>query len=223
MGIDQRAAAPGATLSDAAPPATRTAAPGWRDWRLWVGVAIVAACVVAGARLVDAADDSAAVWAAASDLPAGETVEPGDLEVRRVRFDDAAASGRYLAADEALPGDRRLARAVAAGELVPRAALGGGPSGVVEVPLTVPTGGVPAGVTGGSVVDVWVARPDASAERAARVLDDATVVRAPGPDDSFGAAGERRLVLAVDDARADRLGRALAAAAAGTVYVVREG
>ena len=35
------------------------------DPRLWVGVAIVAVCVVAGARLLAAADDTVAVWAVA--------------------------------------------------------------------------------------------------------------------------------------------------------------
>ncbi len=217
MGTDQRAAAP------ATSPATRTRAPGWRDWRLWVGVALVAASVVAGARLLDSADDTVGVWAAATDLAAGERVRAEDLELRRVRFGEEGNADRYLAADEALPGETRLGRGVAAGELVPRSALGGGATGVLEVPLTVPGGGVPDGVAGGDEVDVWVARPDDAERRATRVLDDVRVLRAPAPTDSFGATGERRLVLAVDDAQADQLGRALAAAAAGTVYVVREG
>ena len=42
--------------------------PGWRDPRLWIGIAIVAVSVVAGARLLAAADDSVTVWAAAADL-----------------------------------------------------------------------------------------------------------------------------------------------------------
>lgn len=218
------------TGSDARPvtpreaaPATRPSRLGWRDARLWIGVALVAASVVAGARLLGSADETVAVWAASADLAAGEEVRPDDLELRRVRFGEDRALDRYLAVDEPLPEDRRLGRAVGAGELVPRTALGGGASGVLEVPLTVPAGGIPAAVTGGSKVDVWVARPDASRANATRVLDDVVVVQAPPPEESFGATGERRLVLAVDDAQAGRLGRALGAAAAGTVYVVREG
>ena len=34
------------------PPAVRASTPGWRDPRLWVGVAIVAVSVVGGARLL---------------------------------------------------------------------------------------------------------------------------------------------------------------------------
>lgn len=200
-------------------PATRARTPGWRDPRLWIGIALVAASVVAGARLLGTADDTVGVWAAASDLRAGEQVETGDLQVHQVR-EPLAEGGRYLLSDEPLPEDRRLGRAVGTGELVPRTALGSALTGVLEVPLTVPRGGVPPGVTAGSQVDVWVARPDTAARRAARVLDDAVVVQAPPPDESFGAGGERRLVLAVDDSEAASLGRALAAAAAGTVYVV---
>ncbi len=218
LATESRAGAPSVVTA-----ATRARPRAWRDPRLWIGVALVAASVVAGARLLASADDTVAVWAAASDLPAGEVVQGDDLELRRVRFDEEGTLGSYLAAEEPLPDDRRLGRAVAAGELVPRAALGGGATGVLEVPLTVPTGGVPAGVSGGAEVDVWVARPDATRSAATRVLDDVVVVQAPPPDESFGATGERRLVLAVDDAQAGRLGRALAAAAAGTVYVVREG
>lgn len=216
MGNDTQAATPRTST-----PATRLRVAGWRDWRLWVGVALVAACVVAGARLVDSTDEGTPVWAAATDLAAGDRVTAADLEVRRVGF-EADAAARYLPADRELPGDR-LGRAVAAGELVPAAALGAGPGDRLEVPLVVPEGAVPASVADGSEVDVWVASPDAGQGPATRVLDDVRVLRAPPADESFGATGERHLVLAVGDAQADRLGRALAAASAGTVFVVREG
>lgn len=40
------------------PPATRTGTPGWRDPRLWIGVLVVAASVVLGARIVGGSDDT---------------------------------------------------------------------------------------------------------------------------------------------------------------------
>ena len=57
------------------PASTRAAAggprhpPGWRDPRLWIGVAIVAVSVVVGSRLLAAADDSVAVWALPATWP----------------------------------------------------------------------------------------------------------------------------------------------------------
>jgi hypothetical protein len=40
------------------PPATRATTPGWRDPRMWVGIAIVAASVVIGALVLGASDDA---------------------------------------------------------------------------------------------------------------------------------------------------------------------
>ena len=78
------------------PAATRAQPPGWRDPRLWVGVAIVAVSVVAGARLLGAADDSVTVWAAARDVAPGDTVREDDLVSTSVRFEDTADLDRYL-------------------------------------------------------------------------------------------------------------------------------
>ena len=82
--------------------------PGWRDPRLWVGVAIVAACVVAGARLLAAADDTVAVWAVSSDLGPGDQVTADDLVSERVRFADDADLDRYFTVDDELPADLEL-------------------------------------------------------------------------------------------------------------------
>ena len=63
--------------TDAATPAQRVRRPGWRDPRLWIGVVLVAGSVVAGARLLAAADDTVQVWAAATDLGAGARADRG--------------------------------------------------------------------------------------------------------------------------------------------------
>ncbi|NYG56672.1 hypothetical protein [Nocardioides perillae] len=205
--------------------ATRASAPGWRDPRLWVGVVLVAGCVLLGARVVGGADRTVQVWATAVDLGAGDTLAPDDLVARRVRFAEEAELARYLRADEPLPADLGVLRPVGAGELLPRAALGDtSTAGVVEVPLSVAPGAVPASVVQGSVVDVYVAGVGTEPGAPARlVLDDVVVVDAPAVSEGFGSTGERQVVLAVGEDQADQLARALGAAAGGAVTITRQG
>lgn len=206
-------------------PATRSGTPGWRDPRLWVGVVLVAGCVLLGARLVGGADETVQVWATGVDLGVGDTLAADDLVARRVRFEEVAELDRYLRADRALPADLALLRPVGAGELVPRAALGDATAaGVVEVPLSVAVAAVPSSVTQGSLVDVYVAGAGAEPGAPAQlVLDDVVVVDAPPVGDGFGSTGERQVVLAVGEEQADRLARALGAAAGGAVTITRQG
>ncbi|WP_193608908.1 hypothetical protein [Nocardioides lijunqiniae] len=195
----------------APPPAVRTATPGWRDPRLWIGIAIVAASVVGGARLLASADDTVTVWAVAADMGAGDQVTEEDLVAHRVRFADDAQLDRYFAGDDPLPGDLELLRGVGEGELLPRAAVGSAEdTDTLQVPISVAVERVPASVGAGSVVDVFiVARPTdpqgpAPGGPGEPALRAVTVVAAPAGDDTFGAAGERQLDLAVpeDDAQA---------------------
>lgn len=177
------------------PPATRTGTPGWRDPRLWIGVLVVAASVVIGARVVDGADDTVQVWAVASDLGAGDRVGEEDLVARRVRFADDGLT-RYFTVDDALPPDLALVRGVGAGELLPRAAVGSADdAGTVSVPLAVDL--VPPAVAEGSVVDVYLTGSAGTPD--GPVLDDVVVVDVPALDEGFGASGERQLVVAVDE------------------------
>lgn len=144
------------------PPAVRANRPGWRDPRLWVGIAIVAACIVAGARLLGSADDTVAVWGVRSDAGAGAVLDRSDLEVHHVHFASADDLAGYLRADAALPDQLSLTRGVGGGELLPRAAVASGtPSDTVQLPLSVDPGQVPPTVRSGSVVDVYVVGPGA--------------------------------------------------------------
>lgn len=201
-----------ATVStDSTTPAQRVRRPGWRDPRLWIGVVLVAGSVVAGARILAAADDTVQVWAAASDLGAGSRLTEDDLVATRVRFADEGGLAGYFAVDDELPADLQLVHGLAAGDLVPRAAIGSAAaSGLVEVPIAVEPEQVPPAVTTGSVVDVYVvAPPDADGDRegaaypaAGPALAGVTVVDAPPLAESFGTSGRRQIVLAVpeDDA-----------------------
>ncbi|WP_284534358.1 hypothetical protein [Nocardioides sp. T2.26MG-1] len=194
------------------PPATRASRPGWRDPRLWLGVLIVAVSVVAGARLLAAADDTVAVWAVAADAGPGAQLSAGDLVAHRVRFADGDDLGRYFSVEDELPGDLRLVRGVSAGELLPRAAIGDAEADAdtVELPVAIDAEQVPGSVQAGSVVSVYLlgGRRDAGVPP----LEDVTVVDAPALETTFGATtGRRQLVLAVPEAAAaaflDALGR----------------
>lgn len=193
--------------AQAPPVAVRASTPGWRDPRLWIGIAIVAVSVVAGARLLASADDTVAVWATVDDMGAGDLVTEADLEVRRVRFADGEELDRYFRIEDELPADLQLTRGVGAGELLPRGAVGAAAEGDrMQISIEVAPGRVPTGVGSGAVVDVFVLDPGgAGTGRGSRehqglepALAEATVVDAPEPDASFGStSGLRQLVLAV--------------------------
>lgn len=218
----------GAWRDAAAPPvAVRASTPGWRDPRLWVGIAIVAASVLAGARLLAAADETVAVWAVAGDMGPGDVVTEADLEVRRVRFADAGDLDRYFSTEDTLPGDLQLTRSVGSGELLPRAAVGSAGSGDrLQISIEVAPGRVPTSVHSGSVVDVFVL--DDSSETRGRhadpgpALSEATVVDAPELEAGFGStAGLRQLVLAVPEAEVAEFYRLLDSMQDPAVSVVR--
>ena len=156
-----------------------------------VGVILVAACALLGATLLGGSDDTVGVWAARRAMNAGESVSADDLVRRDVRFADQHDADTYLSGDTPLPSGATLARAVGAGEMVPRGALGAaGSQALIEVPLSVDSEAVPSTLRVGAVVDVWV------------TPDRATDVS--GPVDGSDAP---RSVLVFDDVAADQVVR----------------
>ena len=212
------------------PAARRASAPGWRDPRLWLGLVIVAASVLAGALVLGSSDDTVPVWAAADSLGTGHVLTADDLAVRQVRFDDSDAAGLYFGADEQLPADLALSRDVGAGELLPRAAVG--PSShqdLRQVPVSVAPGGVPGAVGVGDTVDVYLRPSSRTGCQGSEVCDGrpvvaaVTVLDAPAADDVFGADGTRMLVLGMSGAEAQRFFRSLASTDDAAVTVVGRG
>jgi len=220
---------PSTTRATAVPPATRATTPGWRDPRLWIGVVLVTGSVVAGARILAGADDMTSVWAASSDLVAGQTLTADDLEATRVRFDEPADHDRYLGVDDELPAALTLTRPLAAGELVPAAALGEqAADDTVSLSIAVAPEHVPTDLVRGSRVDVWVVADRTVAQRrggaaAELVLGDVAVLDAPVVSDAFASATSRQLVLAVPEAEEEQLGEVLAAVGDDRVRVVGRG
>ena len=202
------------------PPASRTRRPGWRDPRLAVGVVLVCASALLGARLMDRADDTVAVLAAKGPLAAGQEVEGDDLAVVRLRFGSAADADRYLAGDAELAPGTVVDREVGAGELVPRSAVTQGTGGrLVEVPLAVPVTAVPASVRPGSSVDVWVTSPtaDGARARAEQVLQGVPVL-ATGQG---GGGAVRQVVVGVGQSQQAQLPRLVASLQDAAVVLVR--
>ncbi len=211
----------------AAARATRSRRPGWRNPRLLLGIVLVAGSVVLGARLLAAADDTVAVWTVARDLPTGAALEQGDLEREQIRFPDAETADRYLAAGDDLPADATLNRPISAGELLPRAAFAEeSGADLVEVPISVLSDDLPATVTQGSVVDVWVA-PKVSAVgkpvKADPVLTDVVVVAVPRANEGLAPQTTRQVIVGVSKARSDDLGAALGGLSDGRVVIARKG
>lgn len=176
----------------------------------------MALSVVAGSRLLAAADDTVIVWAAAEDLAGGAEVNADDLEARRVRFAEPADLERYFTSDDPLPEDVRLVRGVGRGELLPRAAVGTtADADVLELPIPVDL--VPDSVGPGSVVNVYVRDTVRCPRCAGAALESVAVVDAPAADELTGV---RQLVLAVEPPAAEEWFELLATLETPVVTVV---
>ena len=211
------------------PAARRSSPPGWRDPRLWIGLAIVAASILAGALVLGTSDDTVPVWAAADSLGEGHVLTGDDLAVRRVRLDDDTAS-HYFTADDQLPADLRLSRDVASGELLPRSAVTRADTRELrQVPISVSPGQVPGTVGVGDQVDVYLRPASRTSCAGAAVCDGrpvltaVTVSDAPPVDAAFGADGRRTLVLAMSASDAGRFFRLFATTDDASLTVVGRG
>lgn len=211
---------------------------------------IVAASVIAGARVLGSADDSVTVWAATRDLAPGDTLRAQDLTSRPVRFSDAADLERYLRTSEPLPEDLRVVRGLGAGELVPAGALGSGDAAdTVIVSLAFPPELIPTNIGTGSVIELLVIPEDGASEDTASngvsnsgapddtrgadltqtsepttVLSDVVVIDAPSAADSLGSVSRgRQLVLGIPESESGALAEILGASEDQRVRVLVRG
>ena len=226
-----RGTSPAPPSSPAAARATRSR---WRDPRLVVGVVLVAACALLGARLLGGADDTVGVWAARRALNAGESVSADDLVRRDVRFADQDDADAYLSADTPLPSgatlDARRGRRGAGAARRARRGAGLRPSRRCRCRSTARP--CPATLRVGAVVDVWVT-PDratdgsgpvdgSDAARSVLVFDDVAVLSVPRSGTSLGPTATRQVIVGVDEDQQSRLPTSLAALAGGTVVLTAQ-
>lgn len=120
------------------PAAERLEPPRWRDRRLVLGVVLILLAVLLGARLLSSGSRTTPVLFAARPLAAGQPLVAGDLRIGHVHLGDA--SGAYWpAADLAGLTGHPMTSAVAAGDLLPRSAVGATadptPTRIVSLPV----------------------------------------------------------------------------------------
>jgi len=160
----------------------------WGDARLWLGLALVVASMLVGARLMAAGDDTVTVLRATRDLSVGARLD-GLVPVRVPR----EAAQLYLGQ----PVEGVLRWPLLAGELVPLSAVETSPAEPTRR-VTVPVDPLhaPPSLQPGDRVDVWVSPRDASGVAGLPVLVLASV-----PVDSasseHGLGGEVGVVLDV--------------------------
>jgi len=215
-----------ATLRDmAAPPSPPARRPQVRrDLRLAAGVALVLVAMVLGARLLAGAGDRTPVWSLRVPLAAGTALHADDLVAVDVGG-DAATVAAYVPASDDVTG-RRTTRDLAAGELLPTTAIATSSTADRRlVTVAVDPLHAPPGLARGEKVDVYVTPKDgASVGSTVSVLPTLVLAGAlvsdPGSTDASGASAQVGVVLDVAAKDADR---AVAAARAGDVDLVRVG
>lgn len=161
---------------------------------------LVSLSVVLGARLLGEGEAATEVWAVDAPLAAGQTVSASQLRPVAVSFASPEDAGRYVSADEPVPEGTVLGRDVAAGELLPVAAISDQGDGLLELPVAVAGGGLPASTAPGDRVDVWsvpLARTTTRAPRADQVLRAVPVLRVGGRG-LAGPEASRQVVVGVD-------------------------
>lgn len=141
------------------PRANRLTPPSWRDSRLLVGVLLVLVATGLGAWVIARADDTTPVYAAKGTILPGQALTSADLVVVDVRIGEGAAA--YLPAVAPPATGSHALRGLEPGELIPAAAVGTAQQ-VLTRAVTLQVDPVSVqGLGSGSVVDVWVNRPQA--------------------------------------------------------------
>jgi SAF domain-containing protein len=183
----------------ASPPAARRRRTRWQDPRLWLGIVLVLASIVLGARVLAAADDTVAVWQLARDVPAGTALSAADLRLTRVHFDDPAVAGQYISADHSLDPGARATRDLMAGEMLASSALTSAAAPATrQLPLGVDAVHAPADLRVGDHVQVWAVPssgpgPGTHPAAPSLVLSDVTVLSAGGS--VVGVSAERQVLV----------------------------
>ncbi len=137
------------------PAGRRVQRPRWRDAKLMTGVLLILASVVLGARLIGSASRTTGWLSVTHALPAGHVLVAADLRAVQAHL-PASSDGRYFASDPSPLIGKTLTSAVAAGELLPAAAVTAASKADSRiVPVIVRSGRLPE-LAAGDRVDVYV-------------------------------------------------------------------
>lgn len=167
------------------------------DPRFAIGLLLVAASVAGVSAIVANADRTTAVYTARVPLAVGDRIDASDLVRSQVRLD--GADSLYLAPGRVPADGLVVTRTIAAGELVPAAAVGTAAGESVTNMVVELQGKLPAAVGPGSVVDVWSSR---RGDRGlfgppAVLVSEAAIVRLVDPTGFMAADGAMSVELLV--------------------------
>jgi len=160
----------------------------WFDPRFVIGLVLVASSVVGVVAVIGANDSSVSVLATQGAVVPGETLRSDDLRTVQVRV--GGAQELYLVPDDLPAQGVLVTRAVAAGELLPRSAVGSAEAVDVTTVVLQLTSRLPESVNEGGRLDIWAARTSGSGEFEAPVVivPAATVVRLIVEDAVMGSS-----------------------------------
>ncbi len=173
--------------------AGRLARPSWRDPRLVIGIALIAASVALVVSLVRAADRTEPYFMLARDVAPGTVLGQDDLVVG----DSRLSTSVYVGAAQQ-PWGKVITRTLTAGELLPQTALAE-PEAYSARPVALRTTRPVADSIGpGSLVDVWLTVTDAAGTPSSRLVGQSLAVEAIERDEgSFAGTGVETVYVVV--------------------------
>ena len=180
-----RSDARGRPVDLAAPVAARTisiSAGSWANWLRKQAPLLVGGAVALGTWVMTAAQETTGVYVTSNAVAPGDRVSAQQLSVVQVRGEHIHE--HYLIADETLPAEAVALRVLAAGEFIPRSAIGDAQL-MLDRPIAIPMStSLSKNVTAGSLADLWFV-PDVSAT----VSNGASPEEAPTSEPRQLAAG----------------------------------
>ena len=183
--------------------------PGWKDLRVLIGILLVAASVAATWWVVDTANRTVRVWAAAESLVPGADLTPEDLVAVEVNLTGSAE--KYLSAAEDLPAGSTVLSLIGPGELLPASQVR-----TVDrlrgrvIALAVPDE-LPSAVTRGTLVDIWSTDVEVESPDPRELLRAVPVIAVARDGGDFTTVSGTRLEVFVPT---EKLGEVLRAQAA---------
>ena len=171
------------------------------DPRFAIGLALVAASVAGVSAIVANADRTTAVYTARVALAVGDHIDASDLVTTQVRL--GVADTLYVTPGRVPADGLVVTRTIAAGELVPAAAVGTRSGESVTNIVVELQGKLAAAIGPGSVVDVWSSR---QTDRGlfgppAVLVGEAAIVRLVEPAGFMAADGGTAVEILVPKAR----------------------
>lgn len=183
-------------MNDKPAEARRVRPPGWRDPRLIVGILLVALSVTGVVALVQSVDERQGYWAASVDIVPGAKVSADDFHI--VQASMSESSDHYWVAGSQLPSEFLVSSTILQGELLTqRQVAESDPDGRQQVGVRV-SEDMPASVTIGSRVDVWVAAASDDGrgyEEPTKMIANAEVIGTDDNTSAFAAANTTTVYL----------------------------